>query len=99
MAVSDLDSAYQWNYRPRVPPRPEWFKEWPGGNRIAFTLSIMHEWESVPGALDVFLFAVPDLAPPFTVDSARVEARHEGERDRHGSTLYEPYNEARRSAE
>lgn len=53
MAASDLDSAYQWNYRPRVPRRPEWFKEWPGGNRIAFTLSIMHEWESVPGALTV----------------------------------------------
>lgn len=39
---------YQWNYRPQSPRRPAWFTQWPGGNRIAVTFNIMHEWESAP---------------------------------------------------
>lgn len=50
MVPLDLISAYQWNYRPRSLRRPDWFTQWPGGNRIAVTVNIMHEWESVPGA-------------------------------------------------
>ena len=53
MVPSDLISAYQWNYRPQTPRRPDWFTQWPGGNRIAVTINIMHEWESVPGARTV----------------------------------------------
>lgn len=45
---TDLISGYQWNYRPQSPQRPGWFTSWPGGNRIAVTINIMHEWESVP---------------------------------------------------
>jgi peptidoglycan/xylan/chitin deacetylase (PgdA/CDA1 family) len=50
MERTDLEfvKAYQWNYRPQTPRRPEWFTEWPGGNRIAVTFNIMHEWESRP---------------------------------------------------
>jgi peptidoglycan/xylan/chitin deacetylase (PgdA/CDA1 family) len=53
MESSDLAAAYQWNYRPRTPRRPVWFTAWPGGNRIAFSISVMHEWESDPGAQTV----------------------------------------------
>ena len=53
MPSLDLAAAYQWNYRPRTPRWPEWFTEWPGGKRIAFSVFVMHEWESVPGALTV----------------------------------------------
>jgi peptidoglycan/xylan/chitin deacetylase (PgdA/CDA1 family) len=48
MSNTDLISSYQWNYRPWSPQRPKWFTAWPGGNRIAVTFNIMHEWESVP---------------------------------------------------
>jgi len=48
MVPSQLVTAYHWNYRPQTPTRPEWFKAWPGGNRIAVTINIMHEWESQP---------------------------------------------------
>jgi peptidoglycan/xylan/chitin deacetylase (PgdA/CDA1 family) len=48
MVPSNLATAYQWNYRPQTPRRPEWFTQWPGGNRIAVTINIMHEWESQP---------------------------------------------------
>ncbi len=48
MMPNDLTRSYQWNYRPQSPRRPDWFHEWPGGNRIAVTINIMHEWESVP---------------------------------------------------
>lgn len=48
MVPSHLMTAYHWNYRPQIPRRPEWFKEWPGGNRIAVTINVMHEWESRP---------------------------------------------------
>jgi peptidoglycan/xylan/chitin deacetylase (PgdA/CDA1 family) len=49
MVSPDLVKAYQWNYRPQTPKRPSWFKEWPGGARIAVTINIMNEWESKPG--------------------------------------------------
>lgn len=39
---------YQWNYRPRIVERPEWFRAWPGNARVAISLKIMHEWESTP---------------------------------------------------
>jgi peptidoglycan/xylan/chitin deacetylase (PgdA/CDA1 family) len=48
MSQTDLINRYHWNYRPRSPQRPQWFSVWPGGNRIAVTFNIMHEWESVP---------------------------------------------------
>jgi peptidoglycan/xylan/chitin deacetylase (PgdA/CDA1 family) len=48
MIPTDLMQSYQWNYRPQSPRRPAWFTQWPGGNRIAITINIMHEWESVP---------------------------------------------------
>ena len=48
MSQTDLINRYHWNYRPRSPQRPQWFTAWPGGNRIAVTFNIMHEWESVP---------------------------------------------------
>jgi hypothetical protein len=48
MDNAELAKAYQWNYRPQCPKRPSWFSHWPGGNRIAATFNIMHEWESVP---------------------------------------------------
>jgi peptidoglycan/xylan/chitin deacetylase (PgdA/CDA1 family) len=39
---------YQWNYRPQDTGRPAWFKSWPGGAKIAVTLKMMHEWQSLP---------------------------------------------------
>ena len=48
MVPDDLRTAYHWNYRPQTPRRPAWFTEWPGGNRIAVTINVMHEWESRP---------------------------------------------------
>ncbi|MGE5220219.1 MAG: polysaccharide deacetylase family protein [Chloroflexota bacterium] len=48
MSITDLSSSYQWNLRPRSPQRPKWFTAWPGGNRLAVTFNIMHEWESLP---------------------------------------------------
>ncbi len=50
---SDLAAAYHWNYLPRSPRRPEWFTHWPGGNRLAVSISVMHEWESSPGSFTV----------------------------------------------
>lgn len=48
MTFPDFVEAYQWNYRPQNPRRPDWFKEWPGGSRMAVMLILLHEWESVP---------------------------------------------------
>ncbi len=48
MTKANFVDAYQWNFRPQSPQRPDWFTQWPGGNRIALTINIMHEWESVP---------------------------------------------------
>jgi peptidoglycan/xylan/chitin deacetylase (PgdA/CDA1 family) len=48
MAYPDFVEAYQWNFRPQNPTRPEWFKEWPGGARMAVMLILLHEWMSVP---------------------------------------------------
>jgi peptidoglycan/xylan/chitin deacetylase (PgdA/CDA1 family) len=53
MVPSEISAAYHWNYRPRSPRWPAWFTQWPGGNRIAVTVNIMHEWESAPGARTV----------------------------------------------
>ena len=39
---------YQWNYRPQNVKWPDWFKAWPGGARLAVTIKVMTEWESVP---------------------------------------------------
>jgi len=39
---------YQWNYRPQNVKRPDWFKAWPGNARLAVTIKVMTEWESVP---------------------------------------------------
>jgi peptidoglycan/xylan/chitin deacetylase (PgdA/CDA1 family) len=48
MTFPDFVEAYQWNYRPQHPRRPDWFREWPGGARMAVMLILLHEWESVP---------------------------------------------------
>ena len=48
MTFPDFVEAYQWNYRPQHPRRPDWFKEWPDGARMAVMLILLHEWESVP---------------------------------------------------
>ena len=48
MTFPDFVESYQWNYRPQHPRRPDWFKEWPGGARMAVILILLHEWESVP---------------------------------------------------
>ncbi len=48
MAFPDFVEAYQWNYRPQHPRRPDWFSEWPGGNRMAVILILLHEWQSIP---------------------------------------------------
>jgi peptidoglycan/xylan/chitin deacetylase (PgdA/CDA1 family) len=53
MANDDLIKSYQWNYRPQSPQWPKWFSAWPGGNRIAVTFNIMHEWESVPRSVAI----------------------------------------------
>jgi len=46
--TDDFLSAYQWNFRPRGPSRPDWFHEWPHAARIAVVVIVLHEWESVP---------------------------------------------------
>jgi|SRR5206468_2595331 len=66
MSPSDLAGAYQWNYRSQTPRRPDWFRQWPGGNRIAVTINIMHEWESAPGARTV-------RKRPMTTDAERTD--------------------------
>ena len=45
---ADFIDTYQWNYRRQSPQRPDWFTQWPGENKIAVTINIMHEWESLP---------------------------------------------------
>jgi peptidoglycan/xylan/chitin deacetylase (PgdA/CDA1 family) len=50
MPSPDLAAAYHWNSLPRSPRRPQWFTQWPGDKRLAVSISIMHEWESAPGA-------------------------------------------------
>jgi len=47
MGEYELD-WYQWQYRPKKVERPAWFDAWPGGARIAVTIKVMTEWESVP---------------------------------------------------
>ena len=41
-------SPYQWDVRPQIPVRPEWFRAWPNGATMAVQILILHEWESVP---------------------------------------------------
>ena len=48
MTLPDFAKAYQWDYRPQHPRRPDWFTEWPGGAKMAVMLLLLHEWESVP---------------------------------------------------
>ena len=48
MISTNLIQRYQWHRRPQSPQWPEWFTRWPEGNRIAVTINIMHEWESLP---------------------------------------------------
>jgi allantoinase len=44
----DFVGAYRWDLRPQVPPRPDWFRAWPTGARLAVPIMVLHEWESVP---------------------------------------------------
>ena len=48
MVPDDFRNAYQWDIRPQHPSRPAWFREWPGGARIAVVVIVLNEWESVP---------------------------------------------------
>jgi peptidoglycan/xylan/chitin deacetylase (PgdA/CDA1 family) len=48
MTEADFGTAYQWQYRPRLPERPGWFTSWPEGARLAMSVTILHEWESMP---------------------------------------------------
>lgn len=45
---TDFTSAYQWDIRPQLPERPDWFKAWPSGAKMAVQIIILHEWESTP---------------------------------------------------
>jgi len=47
MAYS-FTEAYQWGMRTQNPKRPDWFKSWPGGARMAVQVIVLHEWETVP---------------------------------------------------
>ncbi|MFQ5682360.1 MAG: polysaccharide deacetylase family protein [Candidatus Binatia bacterium] len=60
MVSSDFVNAYQWNYRTKRPKRPAWFTEWPRRARIAVTIKIMHEWESVPGVQTMHQRPMPE---------------------------------------
>ena len=76
MDTRDLSRSYQWNYRPQSPRRPSWFTQWPGGNRIAVTFNIMHEWESLPRSDTIHKRA---LSPPTTcLDFLALGAREYG---------------------
>jgi len=55
----ELFRRYHWNYRPQSPQRPAWFARWPDGNRIAVTINIMHEWESIPRSNTIRKRAMP----------------------------------------
>jgi peptidoglycan/xylan/chitin deacetylase (PgdA/CDA1 family) len=39
---------YQWDLRPQNPKRPDWFRAWPDGNRMAMQILVLNEWESMP---------------------------------------------------
>ena len=41
-------SPYQWDLRPQIPQRPEWFRAWRDGLMMAVQILILNEWESVP---------------------------------------------------
>ena len=46
--LTPIPEWYHWNYRPQKIERPNWFRAWPGGARVAVCLKLMHEWESLP---------------------------------------------------
>jgi peptidoglycan/xylan/chitin deacetylase (PgdA/CDA1 family) len=48
MTTNPLVSPYQWDLRPQIPVRPEWFRAWPDGAAMAVQILILNEWESVP---------------------------------------------------
>jgi hypothetical protein len=41
-------APYQWDLRPQIPSRPEWFRAWPNGATMAVQILVLNEWESVP---------------------------------------------------
>jgi len=43
-----VTGPYQWDVRPQIPARPEWFRAWPGDAPMAVQILILNEWESVP---------------------------------------------------
>ncbi len=43
-----ITDPYQWNLRPQIPSRPDWFRSWPGGAKIAVQILVLNEWESWP---------------------------------------------------
>src|ERR1051325_9320195 len=43
-----ITAPYQWDLRPQIPTRPEWFRAWPNGAMMAVQILILNEWESVP---------------------------------------------------
>src|SRR5215475_12578866 len=75
MAFPDCVQAYQWNYRPQHPKRPDCLKEWPGGARMDVMLILLHEWESVPAPTS----PMPSGAH-HTFDYLALEAREYGAR-------------------
>jgi peptidoglycan/xylan/chitin deacetylase (PgdA/CDA1 family) len=44
----DFNATYRWDVRPQLPRRPEWFKAWPNGSKMALQIIILHEWETMP---------------------------------------------------
>ncbi len=76
MDGSELPSLYQWNYRPQSPRRPSWFTHWPGGHRLAVTVNIMHEWESLPRSNAIRKH--PTSTPATCVDFLALGAREYG---------------------
>ena len=46
--LKSYKTTYQWNHRPQHPRRPDWFRAWPNGARMALQIDVLHEWETVP---------------------------------------------------
>ena len=46
--LTSYKTTYQWNHRPQNPQRPDWFRAWPNGARMALQIDVLHEWETVP---------------------------------------------------
>ena len=45
---NDIVAPYQWDLRPQIPARPDWFRSWPNGAAMAVQILILNEWESWP---------------------------------------------------